>query len=229
MKISWKKQGILLLHILLWMSMTSCSAVSQQVVESESTLPSGQRKVDNFPILRIGDIPELDEENWSLTVTGTIEDSATFTYNQILDLDTVQVLSDFHCVTGWSHQKNRWTGVLIRTFLEQIKLNADAKFLSFLAADGYSTSLPISECLSGVDMLAFRWEGKRLDNKLGGPIRAVIPEKYGYKSAMWLTEIRVTVDEELGYWEKRGYNNSADPKKEERMDEHPTVNSNGEH
>jgi len=216
---------IALVIILIGMSFSGCTAVSQEVNQSDSKLPPGQRETDNFPILRIGEIPDLDKETWSLNVTGAIADTLTFTYNQLLELDTVQVLSDFHCVTGWSRQKNRWTGVLIRTFLKQIKLNENAKYLSFLAADGYSTSLPISECLSDVDMLAFRWEGKRLDKTLGGPVRIVIPEKYGYKSAMWLTEIRVTVEQELGYWEQRGYSNTADPLKEERIEAQPEEKS----
>jgi DMSO/TMAO reductase YedYZ molybdopterin-dependent catalytic subunit len=227
MKTAWGKKESFLIHILLWMSVTGYSAMSQKTEKSsDSELPPGQRKVDNFPILRIGDIPELDKKTWTLAVTGAVEDTLTFSYDQLLSLDTVQVRSDFHCVTGWSRQKNRWTGVLIRTLLGQIKMNADARFLSFLAADGYSTSLPIEECLGDMDMLAFRWEGKRLDSKLGGPVRAVIPEKYGYKSAMWLTEIRVTVEQKPGYWEKRGYSNSADPVKEERTEnENPAGNS----
>ena len=218
MKILWNLREGILITGLIWISISGCTAFSQEKKQSESDLPPGQRKTDNFPILRIWDIPELDKETWTLTVTGAVEDTVTFAYNQLLGLDTVQVLSDFHCVTGWSRQKNRWTGVLIRTVLDQIKLNPDAKYLTFLAADGYTTSLPISECLSDVDMLAFRWEGKRLDKTIGGPVRVVIPEKYGYKSAMWLTEIQAPVDQELGYWEKRGYSNSADPLKEERIE-----------
>lgn len=211
---------MLCLHLLLWTGITACPALSQEAEKTDTPLPPGQRAVDNFPILRMGEIPELDQEAWTLNVTGAVEDTVTFTYSRLLDLDTVQVLSDFHCVTGWSRQKNRWTGVLIRTVLEQVRLKPDAKFLTFLAADGYSTSLAIEDCLSDVDMLGFRWEGRRLDNNLGGPVRAVIPEKYGYKSAMWLTEIRVTVDQEPGYWEQRGYSNSADPMKEERIETH---------
>ena len=44
----------------------------------------------------------------------------------------------------------------------------------------------------------------------------MVPHKYIYKSAKWVRAIRFTREQEPGYWEKRGYSNSADPWKEER-------------
>lgn len=216
-----KKYGTACIILTVWSALAGCAAVSQDAGSPSDALPPGQREVDNFPILRIGDIPDLEKETWTLTATGEVQDTAVFTYDRLLELDTVEVVSDFHCVTGWSRRDNRWTGVLIRTFLDHIRLKPEARFLSFLAADGYSTSLPISECTGDQDMLAFRWEGKRLDKDLGGPVRVVIPGKYGYKSAMWLTEIRATAEKELGYWEKRGYSNTADPGAGDRFSDEP--------
>jgi len=50
----------------------------------------------------------------------------------------------------------------------------------------------------------------------GAPVRAVVPEFYFWKSAKWLTGIRFSNHDEPGYWETRGYNNHADPWREER-------------
>ena len=91
-----------------------------------------------------------------------------------------------------------------------------AKFVTFRGADGYTTSLAIEDCIGDDDILAFCWEGQNLEKSLGGPVRAVIPSRYGYKSCMWLVEMKLTKKQQLGYWEKRGYSNSADPWKEER-------------
>ena len=66
------------------------------------------------------------------------------------------------------------------------------------------------------DILAYKWEGQVIDKNFGGPVRVIIPGKYRYKSTMWIIELKLTEKEELGYWEKRGYSNSADPWKEER-------------
>ncbi len=45
----------------------------------------------------------------------------------------------------------------------------------------------------------------------GGPLRLVVPQKYGYKSAKWVIRVKFTEFQELGYWAKRGYSNSANP------------------
>ncbi|MCW4032372.1 MAG: molybdopterin-dependent oxidoreductase, partial [Candidatus Bathyarchaeota archaeon] len=56
-----------------------------------------------------------------------------------------------------------------------------------------------------------------LEESLGGPMRLIIPDKYGYKSAMWVERIKFTAIKEFGYWEKLGYSDSADVWKEERF------------
>jgi len=65
-------------------------------------------------------------------------------------------------------------------------------------------------------MLAYMLDGRMLEAKHGGPLRMVIPDRYGYKSAKWIEAIRFTVEEEVGYWEQRGYSDTADPWKEDR-------------
>ena len=115
--------------------------------------------------------------------------------------------------------KNRWVGVRIRDVLAEAEPRPSAKHILFRGADGYSTSLPLSECTGDDDLLAFRWEDKVLDASLGGPVRVFIPSKYGYKSTMWLTEMEITKKEIRGYWEMRGYSDTADPKTNDRYNE----------
>ncbi|HUW48591.1 MAG TPA: molybdopterin-dependent oxidoreductase [Patescibacteria group bacterium] len=65
--------------------------------------------------------------------------------------------------------------------------------------------------LSGDDvLLAYRLNGEPLEEGTGFPLRLVIPIKYGYKSALWVVRMSFTVEKELGFWEKRGYSDSAD-------------------
>ena len=45
----------------------------------------------------------------------------------------------------------------------------------------------------------------------------MIPHLYAWKSAKYINEIHFTDHLQLGYWEKRGYSNTADPWKEERF------------
>jgi DMSO/TMAO reductase YedYZ molybdopterin-dependent catalytic subunit len=72
--------------------------------------------------------------------------------------------------------------------------------------------------LSGEDvLLAYGLSDKPLEEGIGFPLRLVVPNKYAYKSALWVTEIRFTAKKELGFWEKRGYSDTADVWKNDRF------------
>jgi DMSO/TMAO reductase YedYZ molybdopterin-dependent catalytic subunit len=137
-------------------------------------------------------------------------------WNEIAQLPRVQSTSDFHCVEGWSVVNCKWEGIRFRDVANMVKPKEDARFVMFECADNYTTSLSVAE-LSGDDvLLAVGLDGKPLEEGYGFPLRLVVPGKYGYKSALWVTRIRFTVKKEAGFWEKRGYSDSADVWKSER-------------
>jgi len=86
----------------------------------------------------------------------------------------------------------------------------------FEAAGGYTSNVPIGEAQKEKAILAHSFFGQKLPKEYGAPVRAVIPDRYFYKSAKWLEAVKVASDDEPGFWERRGYSNSADPWKEER-------------
>jgi DMSO/TMAO reductase YedYZ molybdopterin-dependent catalytic subunit len=51
----------------------------------------------------------------------------------------------------------------------------------------------------------------------GGPARTIIPKLYAWKGAKFVKEIIFRDHDELGFWEQRGYSNTADPFKEGRF------------
>ncbi len=65
-------------------------------------------------------------------------------------------------------------------------------------------------------LLAHRLNDEPLPQPLGGPMRLVVPHKYGYKSIMWLNEIEFSERDKLGYWERGAYHNNADPWRRQR-------------
>ena len=128
----------------------------------------------------------------------------------------VEVVSDFHCVEGWSVLDCRWMGVPFKALVERVKPKEEAKYVWFDCADGYTTSLELRNLLDEDVLLVHRLNGESLPPELGGPVRLVVPKKYAYKSPMWVTRIRFTRTKELGYWEKRGYSDTADVWKNDR-------------
>lgn len=83
--------------------------------------------------------------------------------------------------------------------------------------DGYTTSLDLSELLPDDVMLAYRLNGEYLEEALGGPLRLIVPAKYAYKSAMWVERTTFTKTKEFGYWERRGYSDTADVWRNDRF------------
>ena len=125
-------------------------------------------------------------------------------------------ISDFHCVEGWSVLDCKWEGVKIKDIEKIVKPNDAACAVTFDSADNYRTSL-FREELAGDDvLLAYKLDHELLEEGLGAPVRLVVPSKYAYKSALWVVHLRFTLGKELGFWERRGYSDSADVWKNDR-------------
>ena len=186
----------------------------------KNRLPPGQKKVKKFPILQAGGIPyHLKKENWSLEIYGEVEYPKTFTYKDFIKLPTTKIKTDIHCVTGWSLYDASWEGVLFKDIFKIVKPTEKAKFVVFQCEDlggNFTTSLPIKELMGDDTMLAFKYNGEELDVKHGGPMRGLVPKKYFYKSAKWVRKLKLVENDELGYWERGGYSNTANPWNEER-------------
>ena len=60
---------------------------------------------------------------------------------------------------------------------------------------------------------------RRLELEHGWPLRLFVPKRYFWKSAKWIRGLEFLDHDILGFWERYGYNNDADPWKEERYSE----------
>ena len=61
--------------------------------------------------------------------------------------------------------------------------------------------------------------GVPLELEHGYPLRLLIPKRYFWKSSKWIRGLEFLDHDQLGFWERYGYNNDADPWKEERYSE----------
>ena len=178
-------------------------------------IPPGQEVIKK--ILDMGGSPgTATADNFTLRISGEVEKPLVFSYQELLALEQVQLTCDVHCVTGWTLLDSRWTGVRLSTIMRLAKPRKEANFVIFEAAVGYTANIPITEVRKENVILAHSFFGQKLPKEHGGPVRALVPDRYFYKSAKWLEGIKFTVDDEPGYWEKNGYSNSADPWKGER-------------
>lgn len=184
----------------------------------EQRIPPGQSRTRKWPVLDAHGTPVVDHQKWTLTVFGAVRQKTTWTLSEFQSLPRVQVFSDFHCVTRWSRLGNLWEGVSVRTVLEAAQPLPEAKFVILHAADyGWTTNLPLEEFLASDALLADTHDGTLLDPDHGGPVRAIVPRLYAWKSAKWLVGIELSPVDRPGFWERGGYHDHGDPWTEERF------------
>jgi DMSO/TMAO reductase YedYZ molybdopterin-dependent catalytic subunit len=196
---------------------------SDKPIKKQERLPPGQTPtkrllrwgIDHPGITRSN--PKIDLKTYTLAIDGEVEKPLKLSWDDVLKLPRVESISDFHCVEGWSVLNCKWEGIRFKQIVNLVKPKENARFVTFECADGYTTSLTLLELLGDDVLLAYKLDGKPLEEGIGFPLRLVVPSKYAYKSALWVTRIKFTVKKELGYWEKRGYSDTADVWKNDRF------------
>jgi DMSO/TMAO reductase YedYZ molybdopterin-dependent catalytic subunit len=183
----------------------------------QDRLPPGQKLTQGFPVLDLGIRPSFDPKTWTFRVEGEVENPMTWTWEEFRRLPKVEQISDFHCVTRWSKYGVHWGGVKMKTIAEIVMPKQTARFVIAHCDDGgYTTNMPMDEVLRDDVLLAYELDGEPLPPDHGGPMRLLVPKLYAWKSAKFLRTLRFVERDEPGFWETRGYNNHADPWKEER-------------
>jgi len=182
----------------------------------ENRLPPGQHLVEKWPVLDLGAQPDVSLANWRLRVEGAVENVVTLGFDDFMALPQVDYVSDIHCVTTWSRYDNHWAGVASQTIIDLVKPTADAAYVIFHSYDGYTTNIKLEVFNEPDVLLAHSWEGEPLTREHGGPVRAIVPQWYFWKSAKWIRRIEFSPVDKPGFWEERGYHNDADPWTEQR-------------
>lgn len=185
-------------------------------------LPPGQKLNKGFPVLDLGILPAVDIDDWELSIQGEVENPVRWGWEEFTKLATDRSVTDFHCVTTWSIFDAAWEGIAFKKLLSLVIPKAEATHLFFTSYDGYSTNLPLSVCNDDDVMLVHKWNGQPLSEVHGGPVRMLVPKRYAWKSAKWIKEIIFMKNDRLGFWEVRGYSNTADPWTEDRYAQDPS-------
>ena len=183
----------------------------------DARTPPGQHLVTNFPVLDLGNRPEITRDMWQLHLFGLVGQEITLDWGGLMRLPQVKAISDFHCVTRWSRLDMQWEGVLARDVLMLAEPRPEAHFVTLHSYDGYTTNLPLTALLDSDVLVAHSVLGKSLSREHGGPVRLVVPKRYGWKSAKWLKGIEFHQEDRPGFWEVRGYHNDANPWQEQRF------------
>ncbi len=190
-------------------------ARAQNRSDGRPRLPPGQRVLKAWKPMG-GEPGDPSLEHFRLQIHGEVEAPYTLSYADLLALPQTALAVDVHCVTGWSVMGAQVKGVLLSELAARAKVKPSARHVIFEAAHGYTANVPLREALGPQVMVVRELEGAPLPRAHGGPLRAMAPHLYFWKSAKWLTGLRFVAKDEPGFWETRGYNNHGDPWREER-------------
>jgi DMSO/TMAO reductase YedYZ molybdopterin-dependent catalytic subunit len=189
---------------------------SKPAGDEAARIPPGQHLTRGWPVLHTESIPRFDPATWRFRVTGLVDHETGFTWEELRALPSVTITSDFHCVTGWSKLDNEWEGVRFAEISDRVRPRPEATHCVVSAPSGYTANLPIRALLDDDVLFAWSHNGEPLEPKHGGPMRLVVPKRYGWKSVKWANGLRFLDRDQRGFWEERGYHNDADPWAEER-------------
>ncbi len=180
-------------------------------------IPPGQYLTQKWPVLHYGSVPSIDIGRWDFRVWGEVEAPFTFDWAAFREMPRAPIHTDIHCVTRWSRLDADFEGVPIGHLLARARPTPEARFVVAHAEQGYTTNMPLDVLDDDDVILADIADGEALTPEHGYPLRLIVPKRYFWKSAKWIRGLEVRTRDQLGFWERYGYHNDADPWKEERF------------
>jgi DMSO/TMAO reductase YedYZ molybdopterin-dependent catalytic subunit len=171
--------------------------------------------------------PELDPAAFRLKVTGLVDRPLTLSLDALRAMRRTELVAGFECsgnrrpLQGLSGNA-RWTGVPLRTVLDQAGIKDSGREFVFFGADHgkeevefrtqkyevdqqFGRSLSREKALSSEPLLAYALNGDPLTRHQGSPLRLLVPGWYGVANVKWLSNIHVQDDQYLGKYQARWY------------------------
>ena len=178
---------------------------------------------DQFYVISKNNIdPTVDVKDWSLTITGMVDNKMILDYDALTAMPSQQQYATLQCISnavgGDLIGCALWEGVSLWDLLVQAGIQPGVKDIVLHAADGYQESIPLEKAQDPEVLLAYRMNGAILPNNHGFPARLIVPNIYGMKNVKWLTRIEPVDHDFKGFWQQRGWSDEAIYKTMSRID-----------
>ena len=152
---------------------------------------------------------------WTLTVDGLVGKPKTYSVDDLFQLATLEErVYRLRCVEGWS-MVIPWAGYSLSQLISRAQPLGSAKYVEFTTLNDsqmmpglssrvlewpYREGLRMDEAMHSLTLLTLGMYGKPLPAQNGGPVRLVVPWKYGFKSAKSIVRIRLTEAQPASSW-----------------------------
>jgi DMSO/TMAO reductase YedYZ molybdopterin-dependent catalytic subunit len=207
-----------------------------------AALPSGRRpgelaelitSNDDFYIVSknaVGD-PELRAAAWRLIVDGEVQRTVQLDYASLRNLPAVELRKTLECISNFTTKCElapfgcdlistaRWKGARLADILELAGgLKPGVVSVAVIAADEFTTALPIDAALAPDTLLVYEMNDQILPREHGYPARVLIPGRYGMKNAKWVVVLRAMSRDFLDWYGQRNWSRQATVKTMSRID-----------
>ena len=213
------------------------TTTSEAAVEGAGPLPAGHSLEvagispiitpnEDFYLIDIAlSPPQVNLEEWTLRVSGLVENPYEITFDELLTRPLVERYVTLSCVSnsvgGSLVGHAKWLGVPLSLILDEAGLLPEAEQIVGRSVDGFTVGFPSGVPFDGRDALvAVGMNDEPLPIEHGFPVRLVVAGLYGYVSATkWLSELELTTwDGFDAYWVPRGWAKQAPVKTQSRID-----------
>lgn len=160
----------------------------------------------------------LKAEGWKVEIDGLVQKPKTLTYKEILGFPKAIADARMTSVSGFS-VRGEWGGVRISEIIRMVEPKPEASHVQFVSYRAiYTTCIPLEVAREERTLLAYEFDGEPLESDYGGPVRIFCPYLWGYKSAKSVIRLRFVDRSIPGYWEVRGYPDTAQIKPRRVLD-----------
>lgn len=157
--------------------------------------------------------PTVDGDDWSLTIDGLVDTPLQLTYDDLVDRAATSKITTLCCI---SNELNgdlvgtaEWTGLPLADLLAEAGVQPAAVDLKFSCADDYEDSIPVAVGNDPNVLVVVGMNGEPLQPDHGYPARLIVPPIYGMKNVKWVQRIEAVGEDFLGYWQTRGWDDTA--------------------
>lgn len=170
---------------------------------------------EDFYVTSCCGTPEIDGASWSCLVRDGDATLASFDLAWLEGQTARDKEHTLECIGANPYNpaisNAIWSGLPLAELFAALGVYVpdDAVEIIFTSADGYSTSLPVSDLDLPV-WLVWRMNGVPLPAKHGYPARLLVPGRYGMKNPKWIVEIAFTAEPYTGFWESYGWSQTAE-------------------
>jgi DMSO/TMAO reductase YedYZ molybdopterin-dependent catalytic subunit len=153
-----------------------------------------------YPVVNyFGGGTRVDAGKWRLKVTGAVATPLELTYEELLQLPSVEVDLPLQCVQGWRIER-RWRGVPLKALYEMAGANTGFRSVYVHSVSGYHFTNHASQHLRDEALLVTHVNGARLNDEHGFPVRILLPGLPGQNCPKWVDRLELRMEEAPRYY-----------------------------